>query len=248
MKIKLVFGSNVIYMIAAALVSTTILFVSTTSTTVNAQNESWTSSFNLEDCNFSTTGTNPYFILQPGYQLVFAGVEDGDPLNVTVTVSNETKVVGDGIATRVVEERTVNSETNDLKEITKDYFAICDKSNSVFYFGEDVNNYVDGKLVNHEGSWLHGSDNARAGLIMPGTILLGSRYYQEIAPDVALDKAETVSMNETVNVPAGSFRDVIKMIETSDLEPGIQEDNLHAYGIGQVMDNKLELVSYGYLK
>lgn len=248
MKIKLVFGSNVIYMIAAALVSTTILFVSTTSTTVNAQNESWTSSFNLEDCNFSTTGTNPYFILQPGYQLVFAGVEDGEPLNVTVTVSNETKVVGDGIATRVVEERTVNSETNDLKEITKDYFAICDKSNSVFYFGEDVNNYEDGKLVDQEGSWLHGSDNARAGLIMPGTILLGSRYYQEIAPDVALDKAETVSMNETVNVPAGSFRDVIKMIETSDLEPGIQEDNLHAYGIGQVMDNKLELVSYGYLK
>ena len=248
MKIKLVFGSNVIYMIAAALVSTTILFVSTTSTTVNAQNESWTSSFNLEDCNLSTTGTNPYFILQPGYQLVFAGVEDGEPLNVTVTVSNETKVVGDGIATRVVEERTVNSETNDLKEITKDYFAICDKSNSVFYFGEDVNNYEDGKLVDQEGSWLHGSDNARAGLIMPGTILLGSRYYQEIAPDVALDKAETVSMNETVNVPAGSFRDVIKMIETSDLEPGIQEDNLHAYGIGQVMDNKLELVSYGYLK
>ena len=248
MKIKSVFGSNVIYMIAAALVSTTILFVSTTSTTVNAQNESWTSSFNLEDCNLSTTGTNPYFILQPGYQLVFAGVEDGDPLNVTVTVSNETKVVGDGIATRVVEERTVNSETNDLKEITKDYFAICDKSNSVFYFGEDVNNYEDGKLVDHEGSWLHGSDNARAGLIMPGTVLLGSRYYQEIAPDVALDKAETVSMNETVNVPAGSFRDVIKMIETSDLEPGIQEDNLHAYGIGQVMDNKLELVSYGYLK
>ena len=202
----------------------------------------------MEDCNLSTTGTNPYFILQPGYQLVFAGVEDGEPLNVTVTVSNETKVVGDGIATRVVEERTVNSETNDLKEITKDYFAICDKSNSVFYFGEDVNNYEDGKLVDQEGSWLHGSDNARAGLIMPGTVLLGSRYYQEIAPDVALDKAETVSMNETVNVPAGSFRDVIKMIETSDLEPGIQEDNLHAYGIGQVMDNKLELVNYGYLK
>jgi hypothetical protein len=37
---------------------------------------------------------------------------------------------------------------------------------------------------------LHGSDNARAGIIMPGTPLLGSRYYQEIAPEVALDKAE----------------------------------------------------------
>ena len=128
----------------------------------NAQNESWTSSFNLEDCNFSTIGTNPYFILQPGYQLEFAGVEGDEPLNVTSTVSNETKIVGDGIVTRVVEERTVNTQTNDLKEITRDYFAICEQTNSVYYFGEDVDNYEGGKLVDHEGSWLHGSDNARA--------------------------------------------------------------------------------------
>ena len=49
--------------------------------------------------------------------------------------------------------------------------------------------------------------------MMPGIALLGSRYDQEIAPGVALDKSEIVSMNETVNVPAGSFSDVIKMIE-----------------------------------
>jgi len=238
--------SNVFSLVMVIAVATAAILIVSTSPKVNAQNESWTSSFNMGDCNFSTTGTNPYFILQPGYQLVFAGVEDGESLNVTVTVSNETKVVGDGIITRVVEERTVNSETNDLKEITRDYFAICDKTNSVFYFGEDVNNYENDELVDHEGSWLHGSNNARAGLIMPGTVLLGSRYYQEIAPDVALDKAEIVSMNQTVSVPAGSFRDVIKMTETNDLEPGIQEDNLHALGIGQVIDNELELVSHGY--
>ena len=66
---------------------------------------------------------------------------------------------------------------------------------------------------------------------MPGTIFLGSRYYQEIAPDVALDKG----LNQTVNVPAGSFDNVIKMIETNDLEPGIEEANLHAAGVGQIM-------------
>jgi len=54
---------------------------------VNAQNELWTNSFNIGDCNFSTIGTNPYFILQPGYQLVFAGIEDNEPLIVTVTVA-----------------------------------------------------------------------------------------------------------------------------------------------------------------
>ena len=52
-------------------------------------------------------------------------------------------------------------------------------TNSVFYFGENVNNYENGKLVDNEGSWEHGSDNSRAGLMMPGIVLLGSRYYQE---------------------------------------------------------------------
>ena len=107
---------------------------------------------------------------------------------------------------------------------------------------------VVGKLVDQEGSWQHGSDGARAGLMMPGIALLGSRYDQEIAPSVALDKSEIVSMNEMVNVPAGSFSDVIKMIETNDIEPNVTEDNLHAPGVGQVIDNGLKLVSYGYLK
>lgn len=117
-----------------------------------------------------------------------------------------------------------------------------------FTFGEDVNNNKNGKIVDHEGTWLHGSDNARAALIMPGTILLGSRYYPELAPDVAFDKAKIISINQTVSVPAGSFKDVIKMTQTNDLEPGIQEDNLHAHGIGRVIDNELEVVNYGFLK
>jgi hypothetical protein len=202
----------------------------------------------LENCNFSTTGSNPYFILEPGYHTVFAGVEDNEPLNMTITVLNQTKVVGDGIVTRVVQEKVTNSQTGELMEITNDLFAICTQTNSVFYFGEDVNNYEEGKLVDHEGSWQHGSNGARAGLIMPGIVLLGSRYYQEIAPGVALDKSEIVSLNETVNVPAGNFNNVIKMIETNDLEPTVVEDNLHAPGVGQVIDNGLKLVSYGYLK
>lgn len=208
----------------------------------------YTNAFMLENCSFSTTGSNPYFILQPGYHTVFEGVEDNEPLNMTITVLNQTKVVGDGIVTRVVQEKVTNSQNGELKEITNDWFAICTQTNSVFYFGENVNNYENGKLVDNEGSWEHGSDNARAGLMMPGIVLLGSRYYQEIAPGVALDKSEIVNMNETVNVPAGSFSNVIKMKETNDLEPNVVEDNLHAPGVGQVIDHGLKLVSYGYLK
>jgi len=217
--------------------------------TSKATNTKYSDSFNIENCTLSTTGINPYFILEPGYQLVFEGVEDNEPLKVTSTVLNETKVVGDNIVTRAVEEKTVNSKTGNLVEITKDYFAICKENNSVLYFGEDVDNYEDGKVVDHEGAWLHGTNNAKAGLIMPGIVLLGSKYYQEIAPDVAMDKSEVVGMDETVNVPAGSFSNVIHMKETSDLEPTtLAEDNLHAPGIGQVIDGQTKLVSHGYVK
>jgi len=205
-------------------------------------------SFNLKNCTFSTTGSNPYFILKPGYQLVFKGVSEKVPSKVSSTVLNQTKVVGDGIVSRIVEEKTVNSQTGNLIEITNDYFAICKKNNSVFYLGEHVDDYENGKIVSHVGSWIHGSDKARAGLIMPGVILVGSRYYQEIAPDVAMDKAEIVSVNETVKVPAGIFNGVINMKLSSDLEPGVTEDNLHAPGIGQIIDNDTKLVSYGYVK
>jgi hypothetical protein len=208
----------------------------------------FTDSFNLKNCTFSTTGSNPYFILEPGYQLVFKGVSDNVPVNVTTTVLNQTKVVGDGIVARVVEEKTVNTQTGDLKEITNDYFAICKENNSVFYLGESVDDYENGKVVSHEGSWVHGSDKARAGLIMPGIILMGSRYYQEIAPDVAMDKSQVIGTNETVSVPAGSFSNVISMKESSDIEPGVTEINLHAPGVGQVVDNDTKLVSYGYVK
>ena len=38
------------------------------------------------------------------------------------------------------------------------------------------------------------------------------------------------------------------MKEISDLEPGVTEDNLHAPGVGQVIDNDTKQVNYGYLK
>jgi hypothetical protein len=259
MKTKLVLALGAIIILAGMMLNAASITGNPKSLTVGGINfaiagakipdEKYSSSFGLENCTFSTTGSNPYFILEPGYQLVFEGEGDEGPVNVTSTVLNQTKVVGDGIVARVVEEKTVDAQTGDLIELTNDYFSICNETNTVVYLGEDVNDYENGKVVDHEGSWLHGSDNARYGLIMPGIILLGSKYYQEIAPEVAMDKAEVVGVNETVNVPAGSFSNVIHMKETSDLEPGVAaEENLHAPGVGQVIDGDTKLVKHGYLK
>jgi len=207
----------------------------------------WTESFSLDDCNFTSTGSNTYFILKPGYRTVFAGVDEGVDTKLTTTVLNETNTV-DGIETRIVEERSVNSKTGDVFEVSRNYFAICKETNSAFYFGEDVDWYEQGKIVNHTGSWLHGSNNAQGGLIMPGIILIGSRYNQETAPDVAIDRAEIMSMTETVKTPAGTFVNSLLEKDTDGLDPGESANRYYAPGIGQIKDDMLDLASYGYVK
>ena len=123
---------------------------------------------------------NRYFIRQPGYHTVFTDVEDNKPLNMTITVPQPDESCWRWDSHKgLLQEKVTNSQTGELREITNDWFAICTQTNSGFYFGENVNNYENGKLVDNEGSWEHGSDNARAGLMMPGIVLLGSRYYQE---------------------------------------------------------------------
>jgi hypothetical protein len=203
-----------------------------------AHNPPFTDDFGEESCTFATTGRNPYFILQPGYELVLEGEEDGDLVQVVITVLDETKVIN-GIETRVVREReTANGE---LVEISKNYFAICKRTNSVFYFGEDVNIYEDGEIVSHDGAWRAGVNGARAGIIMPGTILIGARYFNEIAPGVALDRAEIIRLNSTVATPFDTFTNVLFIRETTPLEPGVSL-KYYVPGIGLIKDGPAELI------
>ena len=80
--------------------------------------------------------------------------------------------------------------------------------------------YKDGRVVGYEGAWLSGVNRARFGLMMPGTPLLGARYQQEVAPKVAMDRAEVVSLTETLQTPAGKFEKCLKTEESSALEGG----------------------------
>ena len=146
----------------------------------------------------------------------------------------------DGVETRVVEER--ETEDGELVEVSRNYFAVCTENGSVFYFGEDVDDYENGVVVDHDGSWRAGVDGARAGVVMPGLNLVGARYFQEVAPGVAMDRAETVSVTETLSTPAGSFTNVLKTKETTPLEKGVKEFKLYAPGVGLIRDEDLDLI------
>lgn len=200
--------------------------------------QSWTRDFPVEQDELIATGRNPYFILEPGYVSVFeAGGE-----RLVVTVLGTTRKI-DGVETRVVEER--ETKGGQTVEVSRNFYAISRRTNCVFYFGEEVDIYKGGKVVAHEGAWLSGADGARFGLMMPGMPLLGARYYQEVAPRVALDRAEIVSLSEPVKTPAGEFRDALKVAETNPLEPGAREYKYYARGVGLIQDGSLKLVKHG---
>jgi len=206
----------------------------TAATALTQGRQGWRDSFTVDKTNLMDTGTNPYFILEPGYRLRFAHGKD----TLTVTVLNETRLV-DGVRTRVVEEREIKG--GKLDEVSRNYFAI-DKSNSdIYYFGEEVDIYKKGQIVDHEGAWLAGENGARFGLMVPNKPRVGDKYYQEIAPKVAMDRVEIVSITEALTVPAGKFNNCLHTRESSDLERG-SEGKWYAPGVGLIRDDDYVLV------
>jgi len=151
----------------------------------------FTTDFRLEDCKFKATGINPFFILKPGYRLVLETPEgEKEREKYVETVLCDTKWInldGRWIRTRVVEERAYELEGDEEKliEISRNYFAICKKTNAVYYFGEDSRDCPEGFNENDEcedgadptGSWEAGINGAMPGLIMPGTPLKGAKYF-----------------------------------------------------------------------
>ena len=204
--------------------------------------EEFSDTFFDEKTDLGPTGKNPFFILEPGYQLYFEGKEEGKTAQLTIAVLDETKKV-DGVETRIIEEREVLGK--EIVEISRNFFAISKKTNNVYYFGEEVDIYKGGKVVDHHGAWMSGKDGARYGLFMPGTPLLGARFYNEVAPNVAMDRVEIESLKEKIDTKAGKFENCLKCEETTPLEKGNKEYKIYALGVGLAMDGGLKLVKYG---
>jgi hypothetical protein len=202
----------------------------------------WADTFSVDKKDFASTGSNTYFRLEPGYRLKLEGREGLRRVTLTITVLDETKRV-DGVETRVVEER--ESKGGRLVEVSRNFFAFNTADRGVYYFGEEVDIYKDGKVVDHEGAWESGRDGARFGLMVPGRPAVGDRFYQEVAPGKALDRAEIVGLHETLKTPAGEFKDCLKVAETTPLEKGGKEYKIYAPGIGLIKDGPLRLVEYG---
>lgn len=154
--------------------------------------------------------------MAPGNRWVYretdtTGAEEG----VVVEVTDETKMVANGIEARVV--RDTGTKKGVPIEITDDWLA-QDAEGNVWYLGEHVTNYKNGKPVDHEGSFEAGVDGARAGIVMPAAPEPGMSCRQEYYAGGDEDEGAIIAVGEEqVEVPFGRFDEGVVM--TRDLVP-----------------------------
>lgn len=184
----------------------------------------------LNPADFTTKVDNPYYPLTPGTRRVYHETSSEGDQRSEITVTRDTKKIL-GIDTVVVHD-VVTAADGTLVEDTWDWYA-QDKQGTVWYLGEAVKNYTDGKLTDTEGSWETGVDGAHAGVIMPAHPTVGLVYRQEYYKGHAEDSAKVLAVGESVTIPYGSYTKVVKTEDYTPLKPE-REQKYYAPGVGLV--------------
>ncbi len=187
---------------------------------------------------FSLESENDFFPISVGSQWIYTGDDDGEFVELHITVLDEIEVVG-GVRTRVIEER--EWKDGELFESARNYFAETEDE-TVCYFGEAVDFYENGEIISHEGSWRADKSGNAPGIIMPAEPRKGVTFQMEVAPGVAMDMGEVVG-SPRVKTPAGVFRKTVRIKETNPLDGGIGF-KVFAEDVGMVTDDVLQLIRY----
>lgn len=188
---------------------------------------------------------NLYHPFQPGGVKVFTGSDKGNRVVVVDNYLTDTRAFtlnGETVMCRVLRELAFEGE--ELVEIADNYFAEADDG-TLYYFGEVVDNYENGVIANHDGSWLVGgrtlptdpADTATAtvpAVFMPANPELGDIFKPEDLFPFVDETAEVVATGVTLRVPAGRFKNAIVLKETTRLSPAV-ERKTYAPGVGVIL-------------
>jgi hypothetical protein len=187
----------------------------------------------LDSADFVAVVDNPYLPFVAGSRWTYEETNgEGQTEDIEIVVLDDTREIA-GIPTTVVRDTVTIGGV--LVEDTHDFYA-QDVDGNVWYLGEEVDNYENGDLVDHEGSFEVGVDGAYAGIVMEADPQVGDAYRQEYYPGEAEDMGEVLRTGETVSVPGGDFTDVIVTRDWNPLEPDIIEEKYFAPGVGQVRE------------
>lgn len=183
----------------------------------------------------STTIDNAWWPLQPGTQFVYEGFTDAGgervPHRIVFTVTDLTKVIA-GVRTVVILDRDYSA--GQLVESELALFA-QDNDGNVWHLGQYPEEYEGGKFV-AAPAWIHGVEEARAGVSIKAAPRLGMpSYSQGWGPAVNwADRARVYQTGQQTRVPAGRYQDVLVTEEFSWEEPNSFQLKYYARGVGNV--------------
>jgi hypothetical protein len=186
----------------------------------------------IDPADFSSTVDNPFFPLKPGMRWEYRSQTKDGVETTVVSVTTKTHTI---MGIPCVEVRDTVRLDGALLEDTLDWYA-QQRDGTVWYFGEDTQEYAHGKVSSTKGSWIGGVGGAQPGILMPARPVVGDRYRQEYLRGDAEDMAEVLATNDTAQVPAGSYDGTLQTLETTPLEPNALEHKYYARGVGIVLE------------
>ncbi len=177
-----------------------------------------------------TAITNPYFPIGLVTQVVQLGTEGGAPLRAEVTLLSDVRTITwDGRSVDALVSQYIAYGGGRILEVAYDYFAQADDG-SVWYLGEDVDNFRRGRISDHEGTWLAGR-HGPAGMIMPANPAEGDTYRPENIPGLVFEEVTVRSTSAPAEGPTGPIADALSVREHP--MDGTVEDKLFARGYGE---------------
>jgi hypothetical protein len=204
----------------------------------------------LNPADFSANVDNKKWPMTVGSKWVYRVVDtaDGSVMRQVIKVTDQTKLIADGIEARVVKD--VVTDHGKPVEVTDDWYAQDSKGN-VWYFGEHTIAFEHGRPVDN-GSWEAGIDGAMPGVALPAKPKIGLSYREEYSKGVAEDQSRVILLDAQAEVPAGHYKNVLMTEDFSPLEPKVSELKFYAKGSGQAVlsvdvsdgTDREELVSY----
>jgi hypothetical protein len=174
--------------------------------------------------------TNPLHPTSLVDQVIMGGRVEGKPFRTEVTRLPGTKPIpvrGAPVDAAIVQY--VAYLDGRIHEVALDWYAQADDG-SVWYLGEDVFNYEDGKVADTNGTWVAG-DATPAALIMPANPAAGDVYRPENAPEVAFEEVRVDKVDLEIAGPSGIISGAIEVTELH--MDGTREGKVFAPGYGE---------------
>jgi hypothetical protein len=182
--------------------------------------------------------TNKWLPMRPGTRFVYDGttVEDEGkvvPHRLIINITDLVKVIG-GVRTLVSYD--LDYSEGELDEAELAFYAQDDDGN-VWLLGEYPEEY-DGRKFVKAPAWIHGVQDARAGIAMKAEPKSGTpSYSQGYGPAVNwTDRGQVLAAGQDVSVGATRYTDVLVIKETSTEEEAVDAAQVKYYaaGIGNI--------------